>query len=261
MSSTVSLPAGVSFPDYSDPLVVFGSRGYERTGSARENGEQLVSDLEEAGIQFDAIVSGGARGADRAGEVAGVLTDTPVVVFNVNGVDDRHHWYADHSDAHYQVETVSAVGVADARVEVEEAHEAEDADNDDGGDDDVHDVEEDDNDDTVVGVESDERGTPATTTTRGTIEQTMGRTLKQPTGWESMEMVMVVEMPGRSASASGVWGETLGEMEEPGETGMSAVVVMAARLLLLLIQRLLLVTALIKEISPPRSRSAGYRAL
>ena len=148
----------MSFPDYSNPLVVFGSRNYHRTGSARENGEQLVSDLEEAGIQFDAIVSGGARGADRAGEVAGVLTDTPVVVFNVNGVDDRHHWYADHSDAHYQVETVSAVGVADARVEVEEAHEAEDADNDDGGDDDVHDVEEDDNDDTVVGVESDERG-------------------------------------------------------------------------------------------------------
>lgn len=108
MSSTVSLPDGVSFPEFSNPLVVFGSRSYHRTGSARENGEQLVSDLEEAGIQFDVIVSGGARGADRAGEVAGVLTDTPVIVFNVNGVDDRHHWYADHSDAHYQVETVSS---------------------------------------------------------------------------------------------------------------------------------------------------------
>lgn len=57
-----------------------------------------------------------------------------------------------------------------------------------------------------------------------------------------------------------VWGETLGEMEEPGEMG-EAVVVITTGLLLLLIQRLLLVTALIKEISPPRSRSAGYRAL
>lgn len=109
MASTGLLPDGVSFPDsITNPLVVFGSRAYERTGSARENGEQLVSDLEDAGIQFDAIVSGGARGADRAGEVAGVLTDTPVVVFNVNQPDDRHHWYADHSDALYQVETVSS---------------------------------------------------------------------------------------------------------------------------------------------------------
>ena len=108
-SSAVSLPEPVSFPEtISNPLVVFGSRSYERMGSARELGERLVSDLEEAGIQFDAIVSGGARGADRAGEVAGVLSDTPVVVFNVNGVDDRHHWYADQSDALYQVETVSS---------------------------------------------------------------------------------------------------------------------------------------------------------
>jgi len=108
-SSAVSLPEPVSFPEsISNPLVVFGSRSYERMGSARELGERLVSDLEDAGVQFDAIVSGGARGADRAGEVAGVLTDTPVVVFNVNGVDDRHHWYADQSDAVYQVETVSS---------------------------------------------------------------------------------------------------------------------------------------------------------
>ena len=108
-SSAVSLPEPVSFPEsISNPLVVFGSRSYERMGSARELGERLVSDLEDAGVQFDAIVSGGARGADRAGEVAGVLTDTPVVVFNVNGVDDRHHWYADQSDALYQVETVSS---------------------------------------------------------------------------------------------------------------------------------------------------------
>lgn len=108
-SSTAQLPGGISFPDsITNPLVVFGSRLYERTGCARENGEQLVSDLEAAGIQFDAIVSGGARGADRAGEVAGVLTDTPVVVFNVNQPDDRHYWYNDHSDALYQVETVSS---------------------------------------------------------------------------------------------------------------------------------------------------------
>lgn len=108
-TSAVPLPNSVTFPDsISNPLVVFGSRAYHRMGSARELGERLVSDLEEAGIQFDAIVSGGARGADRAGEVAGVLTDTPVVVFNVNRPDDRHHWYADHSDALYQVETVSS---------------------------------------------------------------------------------------------------------------------------------------------------------
>lgn len=82
-SSAVSLPEPVSFPEtISNPLVVFGSRSYERMGSARELGERLVSDLEDAGVQFDAIVSGGARGADRAGEVAGVLSDTPVVVFN-----------------------------------------------------------------------------------------------------------------------------------------------------------------------------------
>ena len=107
--SAVSLPDGVSFPEWiENPLVVFGSRAYHRMGSCRELGEQLVSDLEESGIQFDAIVSGGARGADRVGEVAGVLMDTPVVVFNVNGTDDRHHWYDDQSDAHYQWETVSS---------------------------------------------------------------------------------------------------------------------------------------------------------
>jgi hypothetical protein len=90
-------------------LTVFGSRSYTRHVEPMDRVEEMVAAITDAGYEFDAILSGGADGADNVAELAGIELDVPVVVCAVGGPDsDRHPLRAEVSDAPFVVQTVSS---------------------------------------------------------------------------------------------------------------------------------------------------------
>lgn len=91
-------------------LVIFGSRSYAQQGRAVDLADEVVDEIDERGLSFDAVISGGADGADDVAEVVGVKSGLPVIVFNVGRPASRHSIRADLSDAPYVVETVASYG-------------------------------------------------------------------------------------------------------------------------------------------------------
>lgn len=89
-------------------LVIFGSRGYTATERAVDRADEVLNYLTSTDLEFDAVLSGGADGADSVAEVVAVRLGLPMIVFNVGRPAERHTLRADMSDAPYVVETVSS---------------------------------------------------------------------------------------------------------------------------------------------------------
>lgn len=88
-------------------LVIFGSRSYAQQGRAVDLADEVIDEIEDRELAFDAIISGGAGGADDVAEVVGIKLGVPVIVFNVGQPATRHDLRADLSGAPYSVETVA----------------------------------------------------------------------------------------------------------------------------------------------------------
>lgn len=108
-SSGLDLSFDSQLPLASDErlLVIFGSRSYAQQGRAVDLADEVVDEINERGLSFDAIISGGADGADDVAEVVGVKSGVPVIVFNVGRPASRHSIRTDLSEAPYVVETVA----------------------------------------------------------------------------------------------------------------------------------------------------------
>jgi hypothetical protein len=89
-------------------LVIFGSRSYAQRGRAVDLAEEVIDEIEDRELVFDAIISGGADGADDVAEAVGVKLGVPVIVFNVGKPATRHDLRAGLNDAPYSVETVAS---------------------------------------------------------------------------------------------------------------------------------------------------------
>ncbi|KZX46224.1 hypothetical protein [Haloarcula sp. K1] len=89
-------------------LVLFGSRSYTQQEQAVNLADDIIDEIESRKIVFDAIISGGANGADDVAEVVGVKLGVPVIVLNVGRrKHERHSIRADLSEEPYIVETVA----------------------------------------------------------------------------------------------------------------------------------------------------------
>jgi hypothetical protein len=111
--------AGVSDVSYSDQQlpfgseddiwVIFGSRSFAATdGSTREQAERVLDEFDDRDLEYpDAIVSGGADGADAVAEAVALHLDVPMVVFTVNGPSDGTAFRRDLADAPWVVDTVT----------------------------------------------------------------------------------------------------------------------------------------------------------
>lgn len=90
------------------PLVIFGSRSLQHEGDSPTLAKEYRRKIDEAGIEYDAIVSGGADGADDVAEIIGVRESVPTLVCNVaSPAYGRHSIRQDLSDAPFVVETVA----------------------------------------------------------------------------------------------------------------------------------------------------------
>lgn len=103
----VSFDDRLPFATSDNVLVIFGSRSYAQQGQAVDQAGTILDELDDLDVEFDAIISGGADGADDVAEVVGVRAGVPVVIFNVGRPADRHEIRTDLSDNTYQVETVA----------------------------------------------------------------------------------------------------------------------------------------------------------
>lgn len=75
---TRDIPDEVPWPEGATVAVVFGSRSYQQGWTPSRLADRIQVAFREAGVQPDAIVSGGAAGADAAGEAYAVQQELPL---------------------------------------------------------------------------------------------------------------------------------------------------------------------------------------
>lgn len=109
-SSGIDVSFDSQLPIESDDrlLVIFGSRSYAQQGRAVDLADEVINEIDDRELSFDAIISGGADGADDVAEAVGVKLGVPVIVFNVGQPATRHGLRSDLSEEPYTVETVAA---------------------------------------------------------------------------------------------------------------------------------------------------------
>jgi hypothetical protein len=112
--------AGVSDVSYSDQQlpfgseddiwVIFGSRSFAATGgSTREQAERVLDEFDARDLEHpDAIISGGADGADAVAEAVALHLDVPMIVFSVGEPSDGTAFRRDLADAPWVVDTVTS---------------------------------------------------------------------------------------------------------------------------------------------------------
>lgn len=105
-SSTATLP--LSSED--DLWVIFGSRSFEAAeGSTSEKARQVLDQFDKRGLAApDAIISGGADGADAVAEAVALELDVPMIVFAVGYVDENTSFRRSLADQPWVVEVVTS---------------------------------------------------------------------------------------------------------------------------------------------------------
>jgi hypothetical protein len=104
-SSTASLP----IEPEDDLWVIFGSRNFEsEEGSTSDKAEWVLEQFDERGLATpDAIISGGADGADAVAEAVALKLGVPMIVFAVGYVDDGTSFRRSLADQPWVVEVVT----------------------------------------------------------------------------------------------------------------------------------------------------------
>lgn len=105
-SSDDSLPVA---PE-DDLWVIFGSRSFEAAeGSTSEQAQQVLAQFDERNLDTpDAIISGGAGGADAVAEAVALGLDIPMIVFAVGSVDQGTSFRRSLADQPWVVDVVAS---------------------------------------------------------------------------------------------------------------------------------------------------------
>lgn len=102
-------PASLPINAEDDLWVIFGSRDFAAVdGSTSEKAERVLDQFDDRGLATpDAIISGGAGGADAVAEAVALELDVPMVVFAVGNVDENTSFRRSLADQPWVVEVVT----------------------------------------------------------------------------------------------------------------------------------------------------------
>lgn len=102
-------PASLPIDPEDDLWVIFGSRNFEAVdGSTSEKAQRVLEEFDERGLATpDAIISGGAGGADAVAEAVALELDVPMIVFAVGYVDENTSFRRSLTDQPWVVEVVT----------------------------------------------------------------------------------------------------------------------------------------------------------
>jgi hypothetical protein len=102
-------PASLPIDPEDDLWVIFGSRDFEAVdGSTSEKAECVLEKFDDRGLATpDAIISGGAGGADAVAEAVALELGVPMVVFAVGYIDENTSFRRSLADQPWVVEVVT----------------------------------------------------------------------------------------------------------------------------------------------------------